>query len=164
MEIFWLVGGRASKTEIRGVGHMENNTIPLARFAYVSHATAGLSNSELAGIVQVASRWNADHGITGFLEYRNQKFRQLIEGHPSTLSALIARILADRRHEKIEVKQYSLSENRMFSDWRVAGFDNVFAQVRHAEKLRNLDAGANVIFSDIFMNDRASGRVLRGDG
>lgn len=77
----------------------------------------GFDNPMLAGILSSARRNNPRHGITGALICRHDLYLQLIEGPPSAIDALFARIELDDRHCDVRRLVVGNVTERMFPAW-----------------------------------------------
>ena len=66
---------------------------------------------------------NTKFGVTGYLHYDGAAFRQEMVGDPRAVALLAAAILADARHNQIEVLRYNPVAERRFDRWRLFGFD-----------------------------------------
>ena len=72
-----------------------------------------------AGTLEVNPRL----GLTGELHLEDGCFSLVLEGRGDLLLPLAARILADRRHARIQLAEFGAIAERRFASWRVAGFD-----------------------------------------
>lgn len=95
---------------------------PELRFHYTSWVAGGVSDKDLAQIVHASWRNNWRFGITGWLCLDGCRFEQVMEGEAETLSYLVAAILADGRHEAIDVEGFSVIEARSHDCWTFEGF------------------------------------------
>ena len=87
---------------------------------------ADFDPSDLA-ILRTALRFNAAHGITGFLCRANSEFFQALHGRSDVVDALMARISHDPRHSDVEVLLREASDVRSpFPDWSM-GYDHFLA-------------------------------------
>ena len=87
------------------------------RIVYVSTATAPLALDELKALERVASRNNAELGITGLLTYCDGKFMQFLEGEQSDVEEIFAKIVGDGRHHSIDVLRQGMIPCRQFTGW-----------------------------------------------
>lgn len=67
------------------------------RIVYVSTGQ-DITDTDLADILEVAQRRNAQEGITGFVMFNGRNFIQLVEGEEAALRSLMAALLRDPRH------------------------------------------------------------------
>lgn len=86
----------------------------LERIVYVSRAAPGLVREEVFAIIRSAHRFNAAAGVTGGMVELDGRFVQLLEGPPGPLAAIFARIAADRRHERLELRIRTAALTRLF--------------------------------------------------
>ncbi|WPB84210.1 BLUF domain-containing protein [Sediminicoccus rosea] len=92
----------------------------LHRLAYVSRATAASGAEaarDLAAILEVAQRHNAEAGITGALLHSRRWFAQVLEGERAALEALYARIARDPRHHDVTRLALHPAARRVFARW-----------------------------------------------
>lgn len=90
----------------------------LYNLVYCSQAAPGTDASSVERIIETAQRRNPIDGITGLLVFGGGIFFQWLEGPRDNLTALMAKLRADPRHEALVV----LSEGeevreRLFPDW-----------------------------------------------
>jgi Sensors of blue-light using FAD len=96
-----------------GFGHAA-----LYNVVYCSRATAGVGDTELERIIATARRCNAQQGITGMLVFGSGIFFQWLEGPRDNVTALMARLHTDPRHENIvELSADEDIGERVFPDW-----------------------------------------------
>ena len=91
---------------------------------YISSAKLGVSEREIAGIVNAAKVKNEHAGITGILLYNNGNFMQLIEGDVENVESLFDIIKQDRRHSEVTLLLKENITHRNFDEWRMA-FKNI---------------------------------------
>ena len=98
----------------------------IAQLVYAS--TASSENRPNVEEILTASRARNDQlQVTGYLCFRNDRFLQVFEGTPARVSALYARVAADRRHSNVEILGFEKVVRRRFSTWAmgyVANFGN----------------------------------------
>lgn len=92
----------------------------LTSLLYVSDSRLALGARELDAIVAASLRNNAAAGISGALISTRTRFAQLIEGPEAAVDDLMARILADPRHERVRVIVRRWVLVRVMHDWRLA--------------------------------------------
>lgn len=90
----------------------------LKQLAYVSNHAIHFSVEDLNLLMKKARSKNKDLSITGLLLSDGQHFLQVIEGPTVSINELISSILADERHNKIDIiyTDDSLFE-REFARW-----------------------------------------------
>jgi Sensors of blue-light using FAD len=90
----------------------------LYNVVYCSRATAGVDDAELQRIIATARRCNPPHGITGMLVFGSGIFFQWLEGPRDNVTALMALLRKDPRHETIvELSAEEDVGERVFPDW-----------------------------------------------
>lgn len=75
---------------------------------------------EIEGILNVATKRNAQFGVTGALTFNEFHFAQVLEGPYDSVKTIFAGIKRDSRHTNIEVLQEGWVEARDFSRWAMA--------------------------------------------
>jgi hypothetical protein len=90
---------------------------PIRQLIYLSVAANGSARLHAADIERVAAPRNAARRVTGFLVADDETFMQLIEGPPSVIADLYARIERDPRHTELLVIYDTESEERLLPDW-----------------------------------------------
>ena len=100
----------------------------MQRVTYISTARLGLSDADIASIVDTARSHNQTAGITGVLLYNRINFLQTVEGEESAVGPLLIRIAEDNRHGSVVIVQRETVSERAFGDWSM-GFHAVAAAV-----------------------------------
>ena len=77
--------------------------IKLKQLVYVSNHAIHFSDYDLSQLMKKARTKNKRLNITGLLLSDNQHFLQVIEGPEISINELISDILADERHNKIDI-------------------------------------------------------------
>ncbi|MFQ8431276.1 BLUF domain-containing protein [Amaricoccus sp. W119] len=95
----------------------------LVDFSFVSRVQPDLPEAALRRIARAANDRNRRLGLTGMLAFADGVFQQVIQGPCETVMLVACRILADARHEGIEVTRFEPIEHRTHLDWRVFGLD-----------------------------------------
>ena len=90
---------------------------PLRTLAYVSVAARELTDSELLQLVYGAQRFNYSVSVTGLLIFDHEGFLQTIEGSPTAVDEVFARIRKDTLHKDITVFVDESIEKRLYPDW-----------------------------------------------
>jgi hypothetical protein len=106
--------------EMRRYGDGDEDLVELA---FVSRVAEGLPSSVFLRLARQSWSFNTRMGLTGELVLDRGRFVQVVEGGCATVQALAARILADRRHEAIEVRAFGRIEARRHAGWTLVGFD-----------------------------------------
>lgn len=90
----------------------------LEQLVYVSRARDALSSVlSVSDILEQARRNNSRDGVTGALAFTQTHFLQLIEGEPSRLDDLVARLHRDERHSDIRIIDRISITARAFEGW-----------------------------------------------
>lgn len=99
-----------------------NNDVVLATLMYVSTSRLDPATASRAvGLIVAHARLrNAAADITGALLFTGQHFVQVIEGEPAAIDALMVKLHADERHEKLMVLRRAQVTERQFGDWDLA--------------------------------------------
>lgn len=87
---------------------------------YVSRAVGPQTTTVTASILATARAYNAAHGIGGVLCQGQGLYVQVLEGERREVNRLYVRIVADRRHEEVEVLLYEEIAQRRFAAWSMA--------------------------------------------
>ena len=77
--------------------------LPIQRFLYISRLAGTTPTSAIGLILRQARERNRLDGVGGALVFDGERFCQLMEGPPETVSALAARIERDPRHRSFHV-------------------------------------------------------------
>lgn len=92
------------------------------RLMYVSSGVRLFGDNELAELLAVARRNNAQLGISGMLLYLDGNFLQVLEGNEPDVRRLFATIGQDVRHRGLIVLLSQSIETRAFPDWSMGFF------------------------------------------
>jgi hypothetical protein len=87
------------------------------QLVYVSQATRKMSIEELRDIQATARTNNQPIDVTGSLFYNGGWFLQVLEGPPSTLTALYQKLEGDPRHKNSRVLYNEPATFRTFPRW-----------------------------------------------
>ena len=87
---------------------------------YTSRRADDLSDEALEALLRGARENNARHDLTGVLLCTHDQFMQVLEGPQAEVESLLARIIADRRHEEVRVALRRDIAVRDFSGWHMA--------------------------------------------
>jgi hypothetical protein len=122
----------------------------LTHFIYASRATHALTPREIAELLAVARRNNAQRGITGMLLYVDRSFFQVLEGDEAVVDLTFRAISADARHSRITRIIAEPIAHRSFAEWTM-GFSAV--------SLHDLGelTGENDFFTDASCLERLDG-------
>lgn len=102
----------------------------LSRMLYVSTATGPITTAVTGTILRSAKAHNAASGITGVLCQGRGVYLQVLEGERSQVDALYARIVQDKRHHNVVLRQQHDIKSRSYGNWAMAHVDMV-----HLDKL-----------------------------
>lgn len=108
----------------------------LVEFSYVSRQSRFLGSDTLREIALKSWHNNRRLGITGYLRYDGTRFYQEMCGDARAVSLIAAAILADIRHDRIEMQRYGLIGSRRFETWRLEGFEGVLHPFRASRSSR----------------------------
>lgn len=111
----------------------------LTRMIYVSTAVGPITTAVTGTILRSAQAHNVGHGITGVLCQGQGGYLQVLEGERNMLDALYARILNDRRHQNIELRQMKDIVRRRYGKWSMAHVDLVQVSAQMAASLQEFD-------------------------
>lgn len=90
----------------------------LDQVVYISRSTIPLDTPlDVADILEVSSRNNGIHRITGALTYCDDRFVQILEGPPEALDWLVDRLRYDPRHTEFEILGRVAIRERAFPEW-----------------------------------------------
>ncbi len=90
----------------------------LEQIVYISRSNISLASPlDVADIMEVSSRNNGDHKITGALTYCGDRFIQLLEGPPEALDWLVERLRYDPRHTEFDILGRVSIRDRAFPEW-----------------------------------------------
>ncbi|MBT8430170.1 MAG: BLUF domain-containing protein, partial [Gammaproteobacteria bacterium] len=96
----------------------------LSRLIYKSTAKAEVvSNRMLRDIEEQASAANIEKGITGLLVLTGNIFLQVLEGSARDVTALFGNIIADKRHDAVELVTFQPIGGRYFDEWSMRTVD-----------------------------------------
>lgn len=103
--------------------HLEENAYMLTRLLYVSTATGPITTTVTATILRSARQHNAANGITGVLCQGRSVYLQVLEGERSKVDILYGRIVSDKRHNKVVLRQHLDITSRRYGRWEMAHVD-----------------------------------------
>lgn len=88
--------------------------------AYMSTASADFGETALLQLLEQARGFNERLGVTGVLMYGGGRFVQILEGCPSVVRPLYARIERDPRHGRLEKLADGPIARREFARWHMS--------------------------------------------
>src|SRR5262249_19913145 len=86
---------------------------------YTSAALVPFDDSHLQDLAYRAAQRNLELGITGYLNFENNRFIQYIEGDFDPVTHLMGRILRDPRHQVRTTLYDDKLADRRFPNWRM---------------------------------------------
>ena len=119
------------------------------QLAYASTAVRPLAPEAMVDLVARSRSHNAEHGITGMLLYRRQRFLQLLEGEEREVRRRSAPSAADDRHRGGATLMRGRRLRRQFPTWTMAFRDLVVEPI--------VEPGYTSLFEDAV--DRMQGAV-----
>ena len=109
----------------------------LTRLLYVSKPVGPITTFVTSSILEVCSVNNRKAEITGVLCQGSGIYMQVIEGQRSVISALFSKIIADKRHNTVELLSVEEIQKRQFGQWSMAlvqlSIDDPMVQLAHPE-------------------------------
>ena len=102
-----------------------------SQMLYVSTAVGPMTTAVTGTILRSAQAHNAAHGITGVLCQGRGVYLQILEGEKSTIESLYARIVLDKRHHNVVLRQQQDITRRRYGNWAMAHVD--MSHLEHAE-------------------------------
>lgn len=111
----------------------------IVQLIYCSHVANSGNGPEferdLGDILDRSQAYNSLHDITGALTTDGSMFAHVVEGTQAAVKDLYAKIMRDKRHDRVLTLQYVLVYVRLFGLWPIA-----FLRVGALPHLRTLDA------------------------
>ena len=92
----------------------------LTRLLYVSKPVGPITTYVTSSILEVCSVNNKKAEITGVLCQGSGIYMQVIEGQRSVISALFSKIIADKRHNTVELLSVEEIQKRQYGQWSMA--------------------------------------------
>ena len=109
----------------------------LTRLLYVSKPVGPITTYVTSSILEVCSVNNKKAEITGVLCQGSGIYMQVIEGQRSVISALFSKIIADKRHNTVELLSVEEIQKRQYGQWSMAlvqlSIDDPMVQLAHPE-------------------------------
>ncbi|QHQ33825.1 BLUF domain-containing protein [Algicella marina] len=125
----------------------------LVAFAYRSRVAPDLVDGEMDALVRQSWRANMTRRITGVFGFDGQVFHQYVEGAQVHMLDLLASILCDSRHNRIEITLMATPEHRRCRSWVLSGFEG------HVDGFRTIPAHQrqveHLIRSEVFDCNRS---------
>ena len=95
----------------------------MIRLIYVSTAAGPVTTAVTGTILRSAQAHNAASGITGVLCQGQGVYLQVLEGGAEQIDALYARILLDKRHRNVVLREREDIARRRYGNWAMAHVD-----------------------------------------
>jgi hypothetical protein len=109
----------------------------LIRLLYVSKPVGPITTYVTSSILETSSVNNKSSEITGVLCQGSGIYMQVIEGQRSAINALFSRIMADKRHNTVEILSLEEIDQRRYGQWSMAlvqlSLDDPMVQMAHPE-------------------------------
>lgn len=109
----------------------------LTRLLYASKPVGPITTYVTSSILEVCSVNNKKAEITGVLCQGSGIYMQVIEGQRSVISALFSKIIADKRHNTVELLSVEEIQKRQYGQWSMAlvqlSINDPMVQLAHPE-------------------------------
>jgi hypothetical protein len=89
----------------------------LTRLIYASEITTPLTAAAVQEIVDRACMANQRRHLTGLLAFDSRSFLQVLEGRREAVSEVFHRIVADPRHQRVQLLESVPVDERQFAGW-----------------------------------------------
>ena len=109
----------------------------LTRLLYVSKPVGPITTHVTASLLENSRVSNKKLDITGVLCQGSGIYMQVLEGERSAINALYSRIIADTRHNQVELLSFEEVDQRRYGQWSMAlvqlSVDDPMVQMAHPE-------------------------------
>ena len=109
----------------------------LTRLLYVSKPVGPITTYVTASLLENSRVSNKKLEITGVLCQGTGIYMQVLEGERSAINALYSRIIADTRHQQVELLSFEEVDQRRYGQWSMAlvqlSIDDPMVQLAHPE-------------------------------
>ena len=109
----------------------------LTRLLYVSKPVGPITTHVTASLLENSRVSNKKLEITGVLCQGTGIYMQVLEGERSAINALYSRIIADTRHQQVELLSFEEVDQRRYGQWSMAlvqlSVDDPMVQMAHPE-------------------------------
>ena len=109
----------------------------LTRLLYVSKPVGPITTYVTTSLLEASSVNNKKTDITGVLCQGSGIYMQVLEGERSAINALYSRIIADTRHQQVELLSFEEVDQRRYGQWSMAlvqlSVDDPMVQMAHPE-------------------------------
>lgn len=111
----------------------------LSSVLYISRSTIAPADAHgvVNQIVTTAMARNPGAGLTGALLFTGTYFAQVLEGQDDAIDALLARLRLDPRHDRLQIVDRNVVDQRQFAQWSMAYFGPSQFVARHVTRLVN---------------------------
>jgi hypothetical protein len=92
---------------------------PLSALAYVSSASAPMSEADLEALLASAREHNERVGVTGALLHHDGSFFQYVEGPADAVAEVYARVKVSSRHHGLIELFHRPVDRRLFDGWQM---------------------------------------------
>lgn len=92
----------------------------LVRLLYVSQPVGPITTAVTSSLLALSSQFNKQENITGVLCQGSGLYMQVLEGERNKVNRLFGKIMADKRHERIELLSMEDISQRQFGLWSMA--------------------------------------------
>lgn len=122
----------------------------MIRLLYSSQARPGITEQDIAEILEQSRKNNLDSGITGVLLYGGELFMQVLEGPELAVLKKYIAICDDSRNSLNKIIHITYTEKRIFDDWSMGA---IKCDPIEYQKIFDLNARATETTEpDIFRN------------
>jgi len=109
----------------------------LIRLLYVSQPVGPVTTTVTTTILERSNLNNKKAEITGVLCQGSDLYMQVLEGERSKVNALYAKIMADKRHQSVEILSLEEITARRYGQWSMAlvhlSKDDPMVKMKHPE-------------------------------
>jgi hypothetical protein len=99
------------------------NRADLVELKYLSKTVSDINVWGLSEVVNISTKLNSQHGITGILFFDRGYFGQILEGRRDAVESTWGKIKNDPRHHEIELLSINNIEQRQFPKWSMKFLD-----------------------------------------
>ncbi len=129
---------------------------------YISVPSSQFRPPDLPDILAVAREHNSKVGISGLLLFHGGSFVQVLEGPKADVEALLKRIAADPRHDKMKLLLQKDVEKKEFEEWSM-GFVDSQSVASKQKGFLNLFTELTTLVREDTTAQRALRRFMDGD-
>ena len=92
----------------------------LVRLLYVSQPVGPVTTAVTSSLLSLSSLYNKQANISGVLCQGTGLYMQVLEGERTKVNQLFGKIMADKRHEHVELLSMEDITERQFGQWSMA--------------------------------------------